>query len=265
MRSGADGDRLGRRAAVATAAALVLATAIAAGQSTTRPEGGAPAPSRQDVDAALQRLRDDPDFAPEREVQTLRWTQPSEAQRSEAPGWFTWLLGFGQWMNQSARYLIWVSAGLAAAWLAASLVRALTGRTTAPGEAPFTAPTHVGDLDIRPDTLPADIGAAARALWDGGQHRAALALLYRGLLSRLAHEHRLPILDSTTEGDCLALAAAALPQPTHAYAERLVRLWQRTVYGRQPAATAFVHRVCDEFASMLDRRAEHRQSSGGAG
>ena len=75
------------------------------------------------------------------------------------------------------------------------------------GDDAFVAPTHVRDLDIRPESLPDDIGAAARALWDRGEHRAALALLYRGLLSRLAHVHRLPIRDSSTEGDCLALAA----------------------------------------------------------
>lgn len=214
------------------------------------------APTRDEIGEALQRLRDDPDFAPEREVQTLRWTQPADSQPGELPGWFTWLRGFGRWMTQSARYLIWVSAGLAAAWLATALLRAISGRRVFDGEAPFIAPTHVGELDIRPETLPSDVGAAARALWDRGEQRAALALLYRGLLSRLAHVHRLPIRDSTTEGDCLALTAAGLAQPTHAYAERLVRVWQRFVYGQQPAATPAVHHLCDEFSTMVDRAAE---------
>ena len=85
--------------------------------------------------------------------------------------------------------------------------------------------------------------------------RAALALLYRGLLSRLAHVHRVPIRDSSTEGDCLALAAARLPPPTHEYAARLVHVWQRSVYGHEPAADSVVHRLCGEFGPTLDRAA----------
>jgi hypothetical protein len=110
----------------------------------------------------------------------------------------------------------------------------------------------VQDLDIRPETLPNDIGAAARALWDRGEHRSALALLYRGLLSRLAHVHRVPIRDSSTEGDCLALAASHLASARHDYASRLVRVWQRAVYGRDEVPAATVYGICDDFARALD-------------
>ena len=79
----------------------------------------------------------------------------------------------------------------------------------------FVAPTHVRDLDIRPETLPADIGAAARQLWERGEQRAALALLYRGMLSRL------------------------------------VRAWTRFGYGRQDVESSAVYSLCDEFAAAL--------------
>jgi hypothetical protein len=117
---------------------------------------------------------------------------------------------------------------------------------------PLAAPTHVRDLDIRPASLPPDIGAAARALWDAGQQRAALALLYRGLLSRLAHVHSVPIRDSTTEGDCLALAAEHLPTPRHDYVSRLVGVWQHAVYGHEEVSAVAVHDLCDGFAPALD-------------
>lgn len=245
------------------AAAVMLRAVIAAGQPMPQMPStpNEAVPSRETIDRAVQRLRADPDFSPEREVQTLRWKQPSAPRNEALPDWLMWLRGFGQWVNQSARYLVWVGAGLGAAWLATWLVRALGGQTRLAADVEDSVPTHVGDLDIRPETLPSDIGAAARALWELGQHRAALALLYRGLLSRLAHVHRLPIRDSTTEGDCLSLAAGRLPQSTHAYAERLVQVWQRSVYGRQPAAASLVHRLCDEFAVALDRRDEGEAGS----
>src|SRR6202000_1197205 len=88
------------------------------------------------------------------------------------------------------------------------------------------APTHVQDLDIRPESLPENVGAAARGLWEGGDHRAALSLLYRGLLSRLVHVHHVPIRDSSTEGDTLQLAATRLSEDKQDYVTRLIRVWQ---------------------------------------
>lgn len=88
-------------------------------------------------------------------------------------------------------------------------------------------------------------------MWDRGEHRAALALLYRGLLSRLAHVHQLPVRDSSTEGDCLALASR-MESAGHDYAARLIVLWQAAVYGHFDADTAVVHALCDGFAPALD-------------
>jgi hypothetical protein len=119
----------------------------------------------------------------------------------------------------------------------------------------FVPPTHVRDLDIRPESLPAEIGAAARALWDRGEHRAALALLYRGMLSRLAHVHRVPIRDSSTEGDCLSMVASHLTQRKREYMVLLVRVWQRFVYGGEDVEPSTVYALCHDFAPALDHAA----------
>jgi hypothetical protein len=161
-----------------------------------------------------------------------------------------WIAGLFGWLGESARVLVWCAALALVGLLAVYLSRLARTRVAQSGEEPFVAPTHVGDLDIRPETLPADIGAAARLLWERGEQRAALALLYRGMLSRLAHVHRVPIRDSSTEGDCLALAAAQLPDRSE-YLRRLVRAWQWLGYGHETLESAAVHGLCDEFASAL--------------
>jgi hypothetical protein len=124
-------------------------------------------------------------------------------------------------------------------------------------------PTHVRDLDIRPESLPVDIGAAARTLWSRGEHRAALALLYRGLLSRLAHVHQVPVKDSSTEGDCLALAVTHLTIDRSEYTSRLIRVWQRAVYGGVNAETSAVYALCDGFAPALDPAPDAGTAPGG--
>ncbi len=73
----------------------------------------------------------------------------------------------------------------------------------------FTKATEIGGLDIRPETLPDDVAAAVRRLWEAGQQRAALALLYRATLSRLVDQDGLRLTQGATEGDCLRLATEA--------------------------------------------------------
>ena len=207
------------------------------------------APTRAEIERVLVTIKADPNLATERTIKTLRWTTTRAA--SERPAWLTWIGGLFHWIDQSARVLVWCAVILLAVLLVVACVRMIRSYRRRDRHDVFVVPTHVHDLDIRPETLPADVGAAARTLWDGAERRAALALLYRGLLSRLAHVHRLPIRDSTTEGDCLALAASLTARP-HAYAAHLVGVWQRFTYGRQDVATASVYDLCDGFAAALD-------------
>lgn len=77
---------------------------------------------------------------------------------------------------------------------------------------PVMRATEVGGLDIRAESLPDDVTGSVRALWAGGERRAALALLYRATLSRLVTDDGLALTQGNTEGDCLRLAALAAQQ-----------------------------------------------------
>ena len=209
-------------------------------------------PGLAEIERALETVKADPNLATERTIKMLRWKDSTDVKRPETPSWLSWIGGLFLWLEQSARILVWLAAVVLAGVLVVYIVRLVRARGGARLEDSFVAPTHVQDLDIRPETLPRDIGAAARALWDRGEHRASLALLYRGLLSRLAHVHRVPIRDSSTEGDCLALAASHLPPGRHDFASRLVRVWQRAVYGRDELPAEIVYGICDGFAPALD-------------
>jgi hypothetical protein len=231
-------------------AAVAIAGAVVALQTAPRAQARPAPPGEDAIARAIEGVKADPNLATERTIRTLKWK--TQRQRMEVPGWLQWLSGLIEWFNQSARVLAWLWVVVLVALLAVFVVRMVRGRTPQGAAARFIAPTHVRDLDIRPETLPADIGAAARQLWDRGEHRAALALLYRGLLSRLAHVHEVPIRDSSTEGDCLLLAAAHLPPARHEYVAQLIGVWQRAVYGHQRAQTAVVHALCDQFTTALD-------------
>ncbi|HET9474001.1 MAG TPA: DUF4129 domain-containing protein, partial [Steroidobacteraceae bacterium] len=168
------------------------------------------------------------------------------------PGWLESIFNFFGWLLQTSRMLFWLLIAAFVVALIVLLVRLFATRGPEGRAARFIAPTHVQDLDIRPESLPDDIGATARQLWDRGEHRAALALLYRGLLSRLAHVYEIPIRDSSTEGDCLALAGRVLESRRTDYATRLVRTWQRAIYGGLGVDDAVVHELCAGFDAHLE-------------
>ena len=238
-------------AGVALALALIAAAPLCAGGGPDEASLAADGiPSRAEIARARDAVKADPNLSAETTIKTLRWNR-STTNPAKRAAWLDWLVELFRWMDRSARVLVWCGAVLLVGLIVVSIVRLARSYSPAQRADAFVVPTHVRDLDIRPAALPADVGAAARSLWDAGEHRAALALLYRGLLSRLVHVHGLRVRDSTTEGDCLALAAS-LARARREYASQLVRAWQRHTYGGQGVPTAVAHGLCDDFARALD-------------
>jgi len=222
---------------------LIVAPAASFAQST---------PDEQEIAVAIEKVKADPNLAQERKQRTLRWKGKRDPQQPEpSTGFGRWIMNFFVWLGQLSRALVWVIGGLLAIGLLALLIRMFAKVERRAATTKDAAPTHVRDLDIRPESLPDDIGAAALEMWQRGEHRGALALLYRGLLSRLAHVHQVPIRDSTTEGDCLALAQQHLSLERNAYVADLIRVWTRVVYGGRDAADDEVQRLCTGFTTAL--------------
>lgn len=118
---------------------------------------------------------------------------------------------------------------------------------------PFTAPDILFGMDIRPESLPEDIPEKARQLWRLGKHRAALSLLYRGALMYLVQYAHLPLDQSHTEGDILAMSYQPLKQAsaplndklntksnndnnhkvTYHYLKKLTQAWQSVAYAHR--------------------------------
>lgn len=120
--------------------------------------------------------------------------------------------------------------------------------------------TEVGGLDIRAESLPADVTAAVRALWADGQRRAALALLYRATLSRLVTEDGLAVTQGFTEGDCLRLAQRAareqrLAQARLDVAQATTGMWLDGAYAARWPDTATVHQRCDQWQAGFGQSA----------
>lgn len=202
------------------------------------------------VEAAASAVRADPDLAATTKSRVWR-LKDLDAKPDPAVSPAPWLLDLASWLAEGGRFFIWLLGAAAVAVLLVTARRWLSvhGEALRPGGARL--PSHVRELDIRPESLPADIGGAVRELWLAGERRAALSLLYRGALSRLVHSHGVAIEAASTEGDCLRLARAALPPPRGDFVAALVQAWQLAVYGDRPLASEHVLRLCDDFDRFL--------------
>jgi hypothetical protein len=171
------------------------------------------------------------EFGYERDA--MRWQQrnPSEkkSERSEREGWG----GFGYALARGIEVLLWILAGAVLTYALWFLARMLPrGREPAPE--PYRPPPALFGMDLAPETLPADVAAAAAALAREGKLREALGLLYRGSLSSLVHKRGVRLMASHTEAEVLLLAGGEV----HSYMSQLVDAWRQCAYAqRKPAAT----------------------------
>ena len=161
-------------------------------------------------------------------------------------------MGLFEYLGRTASVLLWVTGTIAAAVAVIWIGRILKERRPPALVRAPAPPDRVGDLDIRAESLPDDIGATALALVEAGQTRAALSLLYRGALSRAVHRFAVPIGESFTEGEALRAVALRLEAQRADYFRDLVGLWRRAVYAGDTVATERLALLCREFGAALD-------------
>ena len=212
------------------------------------------------VDAVAQ-LKVDPLMAGKHKTRALHWNSDDEPEKKKERkpesdfAWLHWVGDLVDFINDTSRILLYGLIAVLVAVLLVSLRHLVQLRSFRRRTSVVTAVSHVRDLDVRPESLPDDIGAAAWALWRGGQVPAALSLLYRGALSRLIHRWAVPISSATTEGECLELARSHLDATALRYLTQLVRAWEANIYGSRALSDAMGETLCSGFATRLDASA----------
>ncbi len=165
-------------------------------------------------------------------------------EQSPRPDWLA------EWFAAMVETLLWFSVGLfiaLAGWWAlrkaprtlARVRRRSARRSPPPDQGRYEA--------LSPPA--ADLADEAWRLWDAGQWREALRMLYRGSLAGLATHYRLPTPASATEDECLRLATIHLADPELLdFFRRLTGNWQTAAYAHRPPETATAQALCAEWA-----------------
>lgn len=194
----------------------------------------------------IRALLDQPPFHRVEERFDWGWPQREDHASHERVLPPSWLQGAAQLVEALLWSLLLVAALLA--WRYRDWLRLFASR--APRTAQSTPPpAQLFGLAVAPSSLPDDLPAAVERLWPQDP-RAALALLYRGLLSHLLHERRLPLRAAHTEGEVLVLVQRLGDASLAAFATRLLEAWQALAYGSRPPPAALGPELCAEWRRL---------------
>lgn len=206
---------------------------------------------------SIRGILDEPPFVTREERR--RWTRPANEQE-DGSHWLSFIMQRLEDMTILGYLARFIEIGLWALlitiivlalwrsrhWLALQAERIGFQRLhTRPPETLF-------GMDIAPERLPDDLASEAERLYQE-QPRQALSLLYRGLLSRLAHDYRVPLNSAHTEGEVLNLAKEQLDQDAlKRYAASLTFQWQRLAYGHQLPDRQTCEKLCSDWRHLFD-------------
>lgn len=180
-----------------------------------------------------------PDFQTKEMKQNWKYVGKQGTQSDKNPEW-AWLKTVRDLMPGVARVLeglLWLAVAIAVVWLVIHRKRWLGLLGYRPRLVEADPVKTLFGLDIQPQSLPDQVATEAWRLWQTGQQRAALSLLYRGALAYWVTHRHIELGAQATEGECLRLCSAAASPETGCYFRRLTQAWQSTAYaGRQPSA-----------------------------
>jgi hypothetical protein len=186
--------------------------------------------------------------------------KPATAQKTgDAPQWLKTLLSWldGQHFNVLAKIievLLWAAVIAALGWLIwryrEFLQAFVSRRPRLPAKPKRALPQQAFGLDLNRDTLPDDIAASAEHLWQS-QPRAALGLLYRGLLSHLLHDFALTLKPADTELQVLAHVEQLQRPELLAFSRSLTTHWQNMAYGHRVPAAPLQRELCDGWRALF--------------
>ncbi|MBB5192910.1 hypothetical protein HNQ50_003664 [Silvimonas terrae] len=120
----------------------------------------------------------------------------------------------------------------------------------------FEPARRIGGLDVRPESLPADLAREVETLWQQQRQREAMALLYRGTLTGAINRYALPLRESDTESDCLLQARRTLASPVFTGFDTITRAWQQSAWGGIWPSSQEVSRLCQTWQQHFALRGD---------
>lgn len=214
------------------------------------PAQAEPSPAKKAIEEILR----DPVFG--RQVKDTEWrlreTEKDE-EKAPRPAWLKTLQRVIEAIAGISRVLVWVGAALLVAALIYVLIR-YRDRWLPGQRVPAHPPEFLFGLDVRPESLPDDVAATARAAIAAGRIEAALSLLYRAALVALIHRLHIEFRIGDTEADCLQRVDQRLSPPAQVHFKALLDHWRAAAYAHRLPETAACEALCADWERYFGQR-----------
>lgn len=204
-------------------------------------------PTSEAVKARIESIMSAPPFTVERVRYEWRYRGGDDTEESDAGAWVELITAVSKFFGTVSEVLLWAALVVLLVLVIVYRERWMPLVRRREPRAATRLPTSLFGLEETEEPLPEDVPAAAWALWQRGEHRACLSLLYRGALLALINEQRVDLPDSATEEDCLLAVSAAEPGDLAGYFQVLTRRWQRLAYARRAPDEQEARRLCEDW------------------
>jgi hypothetical protein len=204
----------------------------------------------------IARVLAEPEFNQYKEVKNWSWRgnvdKDDEQTEPQSPEWANFWANLALLFSDIWQGLMWTAIAILVA-IAFYVLRKFIPEPRAREAGDYVPPANLFGLNVSPESLPEDIGAAASVLVREGRLREALSLLYRGALSVLIHRHRVIVRAGDTEGDCERAAQAGLPREASGYFSRLLAIWRQAAYAGSETESQTVDELCRDWTLYFVR------------
>lgn len=215
-------------------------------------------PEREAVKEEILAIKQGPDFHRMETQRVIKTSEPEEIDFDQ--GFWQALLAFLTGTSKLAgavaaiaELLLWALVLLGVAllilkygsWLE-RLPQLLPGRRRREYQ-----PQTLFGMAVTRESLPDDVASTALTLWQRGEQRQSLALLYRATLTSLL-TLGVPLRDGSTELECLHLCEQLqqtlnIPPTSITYFAQLTRAWRQLAYGHLAPTDAQAQTLCRDW------------------
>jgi len=195
------------------------------------------------------------------------WRVKNVKETDEIPGWLIWIVEFfennGEGISKIVKvistpllfieYILWGALVLLIIFLIIRFRKQIGHfvANTEPVDKEREVPAVMFGLEVTKESLPDDIPGSVRKLWEQGEYRAAVSLLYRALLTGLIHDYDFTFADSNTEGECVAIVKQRGDKTLNDYVVRLTRCWQNLAYGHLLPRRDDINALCENWVRVF--------------
>lgn len=112
------------------------------------------------------------------------------------------------------------------------------------------APDVLFGLDVRKDSIPEDVKKQTMLLWNKGQHREAIGLLYRSTLSLLIHRFLFEFYHGYTEQECSNVVQKSDNKPLRDFVSQITSTWQQIAYAHSIPLEQQIISLCNQWSEV---------------